>query len=409
LPSVAASNRLRIVVLGYLVRGPLGGLAWHHLQYLIGFARLGHDVHFIEDSDDHASCYDPARDVTDENPDYGLRFAELAMERLGFADRWAYYDAHRARWFGGCADRAVEICSSADIVVNVSAVNPLRPWLSGVPIRVLVDTDPVFTQIRHLNDPAARERAEGHTSFITFGENLTSSTSSIPDDGFHWRATRQPIVLDAWKATEGRSNAPFTTVMQWDSYPAEEHAGVRYRMKSASLIDFLDLPARTGELLELSIGSPTAPRDLLSSKGWRLRDPREPTRDPWLYQDYIRASKGEFGIAKHGYVVSRSGWFSERTAAYLASGRPAVVQETGFSDWLHAGDGIVPYSTLNGAIAALESVASRYAIHCRAARGVAEEYFDSARVLSKLLEDAFSTERSPTEPASGPRVTTSAR
>jgi hypothetical protein len=402
-------SRLRIVVLGYLVRGPLGGLAWHHLQYVIGFSRLGHDVYFIEDSDDYASCYDPARDVTDEKPDYGLRFASRAMERLGFADRWAYYDAHSARWFGGCADRAMEICSGADLVVNVSAVNPLRPWLVEVPVRAFIDTDPVFTQVRHLNDAPARVRAEAHTSFFTFGENLTSNTSLTPDDGFAWRATRQPVVLDAWKPTAGRPEAPFTTVMQWDSYPEEEHAGVTYGMKSASLVEFLDLPAQTSEVLELSIGTRTAPRGLLSAKGWRLRDPREPTRDPWSYQDYIRSSKGEFGIAKHGYVASRSGWFSERTAAYLASGRPAVVQETGFSDWLDSGDGVVPFSTLGEAAAALEATAHRYEHHCRAARAVAEEYFDSAGVLSKLVDDAFSTVNVDSEPLSHSRTTASAR
>jgi hypothetical protein len=150
----------------------------------------------------------------------------------------------------------------------------------------------------------------------------------------------------------------------------------------------MDLPTRVGPILELAIGSPTAPRPLLEGKGWILRDPIEAAPDPWTYQGYIQQSKGEFTVAKHGYVVSRSGWFSERSAAYLASGRPVVTQETGFSEWLEAGLGVVPFTTAEEAITAIEDVNSRYEMHCRAARATAEAYFDSDRVLEKLLEEA---------------------
>jgi hypothetical protein len=374
---------LRIVVLGYLVRGPLGGLAWHHLQYVLGLARLGHDVHFLEDSDDYPSCYDPRRDVVDADPSYGLRFAAHAFDTLGMPDRWAYYDAHTSRWLGPAASRAPDLCARAELLLNVSGVNPLRPWLAKVRHRVFIDTDPAFTQIRHLIDPAAHALALAHTAFFTFAENIADST--VPDDGFPWQPTRQPIVLDAWPVTPGPPDARFATVMQWDSYQARDYAGRRYGMKSDSFAPYIDLPTRAGPRFELALGSPTAPRESLEAKGWLLRDPRPPTRDPWEYQRYIRESKGEWGVAKHGYVVTNSGWFSERSAAWLASGRPVITQDTGFSRWLPTGAGLLPFTTVEEALAAIEELDRHYEHHCHAARQLAATHFDSDKVLADLL------------------------
>ncbi|HEV7904554.1 MAG TPA: hypothetical protein VGO96_11990, partial [Pyrinomonadaceae bacterium] len=309
-----AASSLRIVVLGYIVRGPLGGLAWHHLQYVLGLARLGHDVYFIEDSDDYPACYNPETDAVTSDPSYGLKFAADAFARLGLGERWAYYDAHNARWMGAAATRAPDVCASAELLLNLSGVNPLRPWLAGVPARALVDTDPAFTQVRHLTDAAARTLAAQHTSFFTFAENFGQSFCEVPDDGFDWQATRQPVVLDAWPVTKGKADGRWTTVMQWDSYRALEYEGKRYGMKSDSFDAYIDLPSRAGRVFELALGSASAPRASLEHKGWQLVDPRVPTRDPWTYQRYIAESKAEWSVAKHGYASSRSGWFSERSA-----------------------------------------------------------------------------------------------
>jgi hypothetical protein len=368
-------------------------MAWHHLQYVIGLARLGHDVRFIEDSDDYPSCYDPKRGVVDENPTYGLRFASEAFTRLGLPDHWAYHDAHAARWHGPAADSVLDWLSRADVLLNVSAVNPLRPWLRGVPVRVLIDTDPAFTQIRHLTDPVARTAAEAHTAFFTFGENIPARRSSVPDDGFPWQATRQPVALDAWSVTPTPPDGRFTTVMQWDSYPARVHGGRRYGMKSESFGPYFTLPEQSGRVFELAIGSASAPRDRLREHGWFLRDPLEVTRDPWAYREYIRRSKAEFGVAKHGYVVGWTGWFSERSACYLASGRPVLVQDTGFTDWLSAPGGIVAFRTPEEAAAGAEEIGRRYEFHARAARGVAAEYFAAGIVLTRLLALALGVSR----------------
>jgi hypothetical protein len=394
-----ADNRLRILVLGYIVRGPLGGMAWHHLQYVMGLHDLGHDVYFVEDSDDTPwCCYDPARGVTDADPTYGLRFATRIFKRIGLGSRWAYYDAHTQHWFGPCADRITDTCASADLLLNLSCANPLRPWLTEVPIRALIDTDPVFTQIRNLVDPVRRNRSLQHTAFLSFGENIGLSRAAVPTDGLPWQTTRQPIVLDAWPVVPGPARGKFTTVMQWDSYPVREHNGTSYGVKSDSFGPYIDLPEKAGPIFEVALGGRTAPRALLRSKGWVLRDPFGTTQDPWAYQRYIQQSRAEFSVAKHGYVVSRSGWFSERSAAYLASGRPVVAQDTGFSDFIDAGSGVVPFNTPEEALAGIEEVNSRYEFHCRAARAIAEEYFDAGRVLPALIER---TMNSPLAPATG--------
>jgi hypothetical protein len=379
---------LRIVVLGYVVRCPLGGMAWHYLQYVMGLTELGHDVYFVEDSDDYPSCYDPARHVTDEDPTYGLAFAARSFERIGLADRWAYYDGHRTRWLGPGGSRMHEICATADLVLNISGANPLRPWLMQVPARALIDTDPSFEQIRQLTVPARRDRAAQHTAFFSFGENIGTPSSTVPEDGLPWLRTRQPIVLDAWPVTPGPAHGNFTTIMQWDSYPRREYDGRVYGMKSDSMQAYLDLPQRSGSVFELGLGTPTAPRALFRSHGWVVTNPLEATRDPWTYQDYIRQSKAEFSVAKHGYVVSRSGWFSERSACYLASGRPVLVQDTGFSDWLETGCGVVPFNTPEEALIGTEEIDRGYDAHCRGARDIAEEYFNARTVLSRLVEQA---------------------
>jgi len=378
---------MRIIVLGYIVRGPIGGLAWHHMQYMMALKQLGHDVYFLEDSDDYPSCYNPTTHVTDSDPSYGLKFISSTFKRVGLGDRWAYYDAHVSNWCGPCADLVIDLCKSADLLLNLSGVNPMRPWFLRIPRRALIDTDPVFTQLRHLTDPSAQNFAKQHTSFFSFGENISSERSEIPDDHLHWKPTRQPIVLDVWPVTPGPKKGKFTTVMQWDSYPLREYKGKVYGMKSMSFEDYVNLPKMTDISLEIALGSPSAPRQLLSQKGWSLCDPLKVTQNPWTYQEYIQQSKAEFSVAKHGYVVSRNGWFSERSACYLASGRPVITQDTGFSSWLKADEGILSFKTLEEAILGIEEINNRYEFHCKSARFVAEEYFDSKKILTSLIDE----------------------
>lgn len=384
-----ANSRLRVVVLGYVVGCPLGGMTWHTVQYGLGLAALGHDVWMLEDANDWDNCYNPLSGEVSTDPTYGLDYAGKVYERLGFDDRWAYYETVADVWHGPAAERALEVCASADVVLNVASMHPVRPWFASIPHRVQIDTDPAFTQIRNLTEPGFGDLAHAHTAHFSFGERIAGGDTTVPDDGHRWLPTRQPVALDHWPATPGDPGGRFSTVMQWDSYAIRRYGGVTYGMKSASFHPYVDLPQATDAPLELALGKFTpAAGQRLRAAGWRLVDPQEVTWDPWGYQDYVRSSAAEFSVAKHGYVYSRCGWFSERSACYLASGRPVVVQDTGFSDVLPTGEGLLAFTSPEEAAEAIARVRADYAHHARAARRVAEECFDARRVLADLLERA---------------------
>jgi len=384
------NRKLRILVLGYIVRGPMGGMTWHHLQYFLGLHQMGHDVYFLEDSGDtEYSCYDPSRNTTDQNPSYGLEYANQVFKKIGLENKWGYYDNHQKQWHGPLAETALKIIKDADLLLNLSCSNTLRSWLYDVPIRVLIDTDPVFTQIRNLADPERLDFSKQHTAFFTFGENFKQEGCLIPDDGISWKPTRQPVVLDAWPEVSGKEKAPFTTVMKWESYPGKNHNGRYYGMKAECFDDFMDLPKKTNSIMELAVSDSAAPRQRLIENGWHLSSPQKISSDPWKYQEYIQQSKAEFSIAKHGYVAGRTGWFSERSACYLASGRPVILQDTGFSDWLKTDFGLIPFNDAREALFAIEEINNNYVRHSRNARELAEAYFSSDKVLTALIEKSI--------------------
>ena len=375
---------LRIVCSVHLVRYPLGGHSWHHLQYLIGLARMGHQVTFFENYGWPDSCYDPARNVMTSDPTYGIAYLEKLMRPYGIGERWCYLGEDGTA-YGMSRNRLAELCSESDLYLNLSNINWI-PEVEKCRRRVLVDTDPAFTQIGALG---AGGPFDAYHALFTYGENVHQPGCDMPTAGERWHRTRQPVVLDLWPVDSGDRSAPFTTLATWSPIGDRIHEGRVYGMKNREFQPFFTLPRDTGEPMEMSLNAPGEIRRQLREGGWNLVDPRKVTFDPWTYQQYLRASRAEFSVAKHGYVVTRCGWFSERSAAYMASGRPVLIQETGFSDWLETGSGVIPFSTPSEALDGIEDINSRYESHCQAARELAEEYFDARKVLTSLLETAL--------------------
>lgn len=378
---------MRIVVLGYLVRGPLGGMSWHYLQYVLGFKQMGHEVLFLEDSDNYPSCYNPDTYLTTTDPSYGINFITALFKKHQLSGSWAYYDEHADHWFGLAEKKVKDFCDNADLVLSMANMNPIREWWIKIPVRVLLDTDPAFTQLRHIEDERYRKMAEQYTHFFSFGENFGKPDCKIPDDGFDWKPTRQPVTLDLWQVAELTPNARWTTVMLWDGNIVRHFDGLSFGMKSASFEPYFQFPQMIEDSLELAIGSATAPRDLLSKFNWNISDSSAIAVSPESFQKFIADSKGEWSIAKQGYVVSNGGWFSERSTGYLASGKPVVVQDTGFSEVIETGRGLFAFNSPSEAKAAIEEINSDYHKHCKYAREIAEEYFNSQTVLANLLNN----------------------
>ncbi|HVG46298.1 MAG TPA: hypothetical protein VM890_16260 [Longimicrobium sp.] len=391
-------GRLRIVVGGYLGLAPAGGLAWDYLHYPLGFAALGHDVWYVEDTGlwpvyqagDAADC------------SASVAFLAAAMEGVGMGGRWAYRDEVTGRCFGLTEGRMREVCRTADVLVNLSCASVLRDEHAPVPVRILLDTDPMFTQIQYAEagegftpgGSGIRALVAGHTHHFTFGESVGADDCRIPACGVDWKPTRQPIHLPLWPAVEPprTADAAFTTLMNWTAGRPLRHAGETWGQKDVEFLRLMELPRRVPRLpLAVAVGQTGGageafPRTIAECHGWRILDPAVCAPDPDRYRAFIQGSLGEVSVAKETYVKARTGWFSGRSASYLASGRPVVTQDTGWSRHLPAGEGLFAFGTVDEAAAGLEAVAADPARHARAARRIAEEHFDAGGVLRRLLE-----------------------
>jgi hypothetical protein len=375
---------LKILCAVHLVRHPVGGHSWHHFQYLVGLRRLGHQVAFFEDYGWPSSCYDPAGGRMTSDPSYGVAYLRRLLAAHQLDGEW-WYLAEDGRTHGRPREALADWCRDADLFVNLSNVH-WAPELELCRRRVMVDTDPVFTQIgaHGLGKPFG-----WYHRLFTYGENVHRPGCEMPTAGERWLPTRQPVVLDLWPITAGDPSAPLTTVMNWSSIGDQQHAGHLYGQKDRELVRFLSLPLDSGEHFEVALSGGGHARADLLAHGWALVDPRETTRTPWTYQAYLRASRGEFSVAKHGYVATGCGWFSDRSTGYLASGRPVVVQDTGYSRTLPVGTGLLPFSGPDEALAAVRSIRQDYQAHSRSARTLAETFFDAGRVLTDLLEHSL--------------------
>ena len=383
-----ADSRLRIVVTGLVAQYPLGGVTWDYIQYPVGLARMGHDVYYVEDSGQWP--YDPVAGGLAKKPDFNVRYLADVMERFGLGEHWAYRFPWESQWFGLAEARREEVIASADLLINVSGTLDRPQDYRGARRMAYVDSDPLFTQIKLAKDHSHfRDQIDVHDVHFTFGE---SPGSKVPQTGHRWRPTRQPVVLSEWQApTEHRG--VFTTVMNWTSYNDIEFEGQVYGQKDVEFLRFLDLPERVSPTrLEVAanVGKTRhTPRERLAHHGWRIVDPDQVCPDLDSYRDYIRSSQAEWSVAKHAYVAAETGWFSCRSACYLAAGRPVVVQDTGFSAVLPVGEGIVPFTDMETAVEGIRSVEADYPRHAKAARAIAEDCFDSTGVLERLIEEAM--------------------
>ena len=375
-------TRKRLVLAGIVGRYPVGGVTWCALQYIAGFQRLGYDVFYLEDT---GECnFDPVQNAIATDPAYALDYIRSQLELVGLEDSWAYVD-YQGGYHGKTRAQVTEACAGADLMVNLSGgCWMVRPEYEKLP-KIFIDTDPGFTQqaIADAGEGWYRDFFAAHDALFTFALCADDPSSKLAETPFRWHPTIQPVELDFWPVTPAPPDAPFTTILSWttDSFPGMGKG------KGDEILRLTAVPERTSERILLAIsGKP--PTEVLTEHGWELTDAVQATIDAEAYRRFIQSSKAELGFAKAMYVETRSGWFSDRTQCYLASGRPALVRETGFSDVLPVGEGLLSFEDADGILEGIEGIASEYELHCRRAREVAQEHFAATNVLGSLLETA---------------------
>lgn len=367
---------LRILLSGMVAGDPRqGGATWAVLQYLAGLEDLGHEVMLVEPV--RVDALDPAGEVV-------RYFGSLPL----IEGRAALLGRESERTVGVPYSELFEFAQGADVLLNVSGMLRDERLLEPVPARAFLDLDPGFNQVWEAT--GAGMGFDLHTHFATVGVRVGAEDCPIPTLGRTWIPTLPPVALAHWPAADAvPAREAFTSVGHWRSYGSIEHGGVHYGQRAHALRPLFELPRRTAARFELALGiHPNEVNDLraLRENGWGLLDPYEVAGTPADYAAFVRGSKAELCVAKSGYVASRSGWFSDRSACYLASGRPVVAEDTGFDRSLPVGEGLLKFGGVEEAAAMIEAVEADPGRHGRTARGLAEEHLDSRKVLPRLLE-----------------------
>jgi hypothetical protein len=371
------------IVAGALANKPgSGGEAWVRLSWVLGLRRLGWDVHLVE----RLKAADPAAQV----------YFEEVVGAFDLAGRASLLDGRGETFYGRGEGELLEIAAAADLLLNISGHLDPGPLLDASRLRAYVDLDPGFTQAWHA-DPSVDFTVAGHEHYFTVGQNIGQPGCPVPTAGIEWVPTLPPVLLEEWPAAPVLAEPwTFSTVATWRSpYGALAIDGRELSLKHHQFRRFAQLPERVeGVDLELALDihpGDAADLELLRQHGWNLVDPHEVAATPATFRDYIRGSAAEFSVAQGVYVEAATGWFSDRTAAYLASGRPAVVQGTGCGAPLSTGGlqkrlGVIAFDDLDAAVAGIEAVRDGYEEHAAAARVFADRHLDSDRVLGRLLD-----------------------
>ncbi len=384
------------VMIGSIGKLPLAGVSYYFLHYLVGLEELGYQVHYLERQNWQGECYDPDLGGMTDDTTYALHYLGSVMSRFGIPpERYSFVDlegqCHGSGWSGlrAALDRA-------DFVLTVA--NPT--WfdeLERCERRAYVDGDPLFTQVAMVTGEGTRAQAPFHyDTLFTYAARIGSPDCTVPTAGRKWNPTRPVVATRLWDAatTNGSSGSssgdrslPVTALLHWAAGSDVTYEGRVYGHKDQDFERFIDLPRRTNRSFVLAVGG-GAPRERLREHGWDFVGPLGVSKTLEAYRQFIAGSRADLGIAKHAYVASRSGWFSDRGTCFLAAGRPVLHQDTGLGDWLPTGEGVLVFSDVDGVIEALDRLDRDYERHARAARIMAETHFEAAKVIGSMLDQA---------------------
>jgi len=387
---------MTIIIGGYIGLLPASGLTWDYLQYLLGLKCLGHDVYYVEDTGAYPN-YQLSQDPDWSDASDTINYLSEVMTRFGFAEKWAYRNAVDGKCHGISAENVKKICARADIFINLSAASLPREEYMNIPIKIMVDTDPMFTQVQNWDDKDPDTSYSNawdaycvYDKLASFGENIGNADCKVPALNLNWKATRQPICINIW-ANQNilPANGTFTTIMNWSTRKPMIFQGEEWGQKNAEFAKIKSLPKSTPDSffsIVVSDNSGTFVKGDLEIEGWSIFSPDERIADLDHYKSFIQTSFGEISIAKQTYVKSHCGWFPPRSACYLASGRPVVLQETGWTKFIPSGDGVISFTESQGAADGIRRIQGDPNKHSKAALEIAYEYFSSDTVLRELID-----------------------
>jgi len=392
-------QKLRIVVGGFIGLYPTGGATWDYIQYVVGLKMLGHDVFYIEDTNEYP-LYQTGKAWNDASD--CIAYLSNAMKKFDLNDRWSYCDIASGKTFGLSKKKINDITATADLMINISCSMHMKDRYRKIPKRILIDSDPMFTQIQSENELAnnpekkfstTAEMIESHNYLFTFGENINAADCRIPNLNKHWMTTRQPVCLPLWKNVADTTQKIYTSILNWSGRKKLNYNGEAWGQKDVEFKKLKMLPQKCRDSrFDMVINKPLNSDsefidDEMKKNGWNILSPQETVPDTDKYRQFIQHSYAEFSIAKETYVKARTGWFSCRSACYLAAGRPVVAQETGWSKYVNTAAGLHSFTTVEDAANAINLINEDYKKSRNSAQEIANEYFDSNKVLNKLLDD----------------------
>lgn len=383
-----------IVLSSFVIRHPVGGVLSNNLQFLTGLDRLGHDVYLLEKAGYEQSCFDPELRESGDDCSCGFRRMGGLLDRHGLTGRWGFVSADN-RYHGMTRQQVEDVWARTDVYIDRGLHQSWDEEAAEVPIRVLMDPDPGFRQVKLANALERGRNVPHYDAYYTYGHNIGTPRSSAPTAGVSWRHLFHPIDTRLYAPTiPAASNAPCTTVMNWSPLESVAYGGLTYGMKDVQFPAFADLPSLAGVPMEVAVEGPNIPADDLRRRGWSVVAALEVASSYDDYHAYVQGSLAEFSVVKEVYSGMTVGWFSDRSAAYLAHGRPVIVQHNGIGHHLPTGEGLFEVHTVNEAADAIDQIRAEPERHALAARRIAEEYLDTGVVLRRFLSELGITESS---------------
>jgi hypothetical protein len=387
-------KRKRIVVMGFMGGMPIAGVIWQHIHYIVGLQQLGHEVYYVEDS--ARIPYNPETFEVNVEFDYAAKILRQLAREFDFKNRWAYCARYvKENPTAGLSLKKIrELYRGVDAVLNICGTQEFNDDLLKSDRIIYVESDPGVEQIKIDNGVKSTAEYLGrHHTLFTFGENVGTKGFPVPLHGFKWNPTRQPIVTDLWKTSRApKRAAAFTSIANWSTSGLKDIVWRKRKYlwsKSREFLRFVAAPKKAGETFELATNIPDPrTRKKFERNGWRLVSPLQMSVDYWLYRNYIQRSKGEFTVAKDQYVRLNTGWFSDRSACYLAAGRPVITQETGFTKNYGGDAGLLAFRSSGEIGEAAKRINADYQKHSGAARQIARDVFEAKIVLKSLLDRA---------------------